>query len=263
MTPRRKRNPLSPKPILDSKSLREALEARGISISEYHLDNFYALLHRLNYPSLSEFVEYHNRDIHKNKLSFLSENDDSNIENQPSLNHHHHQQQQQQHLAISSYKKKNARQLPHRFLDFLADTNHNSLSTLTSSIYSQVTSLDGTTTKLVIQLQDHHFIESVIMRHGSSRVTLCVSSQVGCQMKCNFCATGTMGLSGNLSQGEILEQLVHATHVLRKESSSSSQVENKYQFESIRNIGKICFCFIFFKNYPSHVRISTSSIFYS
>lgn len=37
--------------------------------------------------------------------------------------------------------------------------------------------------------------------------------KVGCQMGCTFCATGTMGLKGNLSAGEIVEQLVHATRI--------------------------------------------------
>ncbi|KAG2482924.1 hypothetical protein HYH03_018202 [Edaphochlamys debaryana] len=45
------------------------------------------------------------------------------------------------------------------------------------------------------------------------RSTLCVSSQVGCQMGCTFCATGTMGLKGNLTAGEIIEQMVHARGV--------------------------------------------------
>ena len=47
-------------------------------------------------------------------------------------------------------------------------------------------------------------------RGGSERSTLCISSQVGCQMGCTFCATGTMGLVGQLAAGEIVEQLVHA-----------------------------------------------------
>ena len=47
-------------------------------------------------------------------------------------------------------------------------------------------------------------------RGGSERATLCISSQVGCQMGCTFCATGTMGLVGQLAAGEIVEQLVHA-----------------------------------------------------
>ena len=58
------------------------------------------------------------------------------------------------------------------------------------------------------------------MRHvsaGGSRATLCVSSQVGCAMGCTFCATGTMGIRGNLCTGEILEQLVHADKVLMEE----------------------------------------------
>mmetsp|Transcript_22946 Transcript_22946/g.59959 ORF Transcript_22946/g.59959 Transcript_22946/m.59959 type:complete len:552 (+) Transcript_22946:68-1723(+) len=48
---------------------------------------------------------------------------------------------------------------------------------------------------------------------GHRRATLCVSSQVGCQMGCTFCATGTMGLKGNLTAGEIVEQLVHANSI--------------------------------------------------
>jgi len=226
---RRKRSPLSPKPILDQNSLREALDARGLSISENHIENFYASLHRQQYPTLSEFVENHYRD--NNKQGPVGDDDENNIENRPSVNHQQ-----------GSYRKKNARQLPQRFLHFLADAKNN-LTTLTSSIYSQVTSQDGTTTKLIIRLQDDHFVESVIMRHGSSRVTLCVSSQVGCKMKCTFCATGTMGLSGGLSQGEILEQLVHASRVLTKEASLSMDENRgekmvKPQFESVRNIGK-------------------------
>jgi adenine C2-methylase RlmN of 23S rRNA A2503 and tRNA A37 len=48
---------------------------------------------------------------------------------------------------------------------------------------------------------------------GHQRATLCVSSQVGCIMGCTFCATGTMGIKGDLTTGEILEQLVHAQRV--------------------------------------------------
>ena len=48
---------------------------------------------------------------------------------------------------------------------------------------------------------------------GNHRATLCVSSQVGCIMGCTFCATGTMGIKGDLTAGEIVEQLVHAQRV--------------------------------------------------
>ncbi|CAE8702452.1 unnamed protein product [Polarella glacialis] len=47
------------------------------------------------------------------------------------------------------------------------------------------------------------------MRH-EQRTTICVSSQVGCQMGCTFCATGTLPVVGDLDAGEIVEQLMHA-----------------------------------------------------
>lgn len=50
---------------------------------------------------------------------------------------------------------------------------------------------------------------------SNKRATVCISSQIGCAMKCTFCATGTMGMIGNLSAGEIIEQIVHANTVER------------------------------------------------
>ncbi|CAK9315719.1 unnamed protein product [Citrullus colocynthis] len=95
---------------------------------------------------------------------------------------------------------------------------------LTSSVHSVVDSSDQVTTKLLIKLQSGAFVEAVIMRYdtrlgkyagkprpGGLRSTLCISSQVGCKMGCGFCATGTMGYKSNLTSGEIVEQLVHAS----------------------------------------------------
>lgn len=92
---------------------------------------------------------------------------------------------------------------------------------MTTKIAQANTSRDGRTTKMLVELQDKQRVEAVIMRFTNTtadgeeknRVTLCISSQVGCQMGCTFCATGTMGLTGNLSAGEICEQVVHATRV--------------------------------------------------
>merc|ERR1712217_499670 len=52
--------------------------------------------------------------------------------------------------------------------------------------------------------------QTVSPDQAGERDTLCISSQVGCRLGCTFCATGTMGLQGNLWPGEILEQLAHA-----------------------------------------------------
>jgi len=54
------------------------------------------------------------------------------------------------------------------------------------------TSENGQTTKLLFETSKGEFIESVIMRHKTGRVTLCVSCQVGCPMACSFCATGKL-----------------------------------------------------------------------
>jgi 23S rRNA (adenine2503-C2)-methyltransferase len=69
--------------------------------------------------------------------------------------------------------------------------------------------LDGAT-KLVFRTAAGFLIESVIMRTGTGRVSLCVSSQVGCAAACGFCATGQMGIARNLSPAEILDQVVLA-----------------------------------------------------
>ncbi|KAJ4966396.1 hypothetical protein NE237_018245 [Protea cynaroides] len=96
----------------------------------------------------------------------------------------------------------------------------------TSTLDSVVESDDNITSKLLIRLQDGAFVEAVVMRYdsrmgryagkprpGGPRSTLCISSQVGCKMGCKFCATGSMGFKRNLSSGEIVEQLVHASHI--------------------------------------------------
>jgi 23S rRNA (adenine2503-C2)-methyltransferase len=69
--------------------------------------------------------------------------------------------------------------------------------------------LDGAT-KLVLRTESGYAIETVIMRTGTGRVSLCVSSQVGCAAACGFCATGQMGIAKNLSAAEILDQVVLA-----------------------------------------------------
>lgn len=61
--------------------------------------------------------------------------------------------------------------------------------------------------KFLFALRDGLRLESVLMHEGE-RHTLCVSSQVGCPIDCQFCATGKMGLLRNLSAGEIINQFL-------------------------------------------------------
>ena len=66
-------------------------------------------------------------------------------------------------------------------------------------------SRDGTK-KYLFPVLDGHFIEAVYIPE-EDRATLCVSCQVGCKMGCHFCVTGQQGFHGNLSAGDILNQL--------------------------------------------------------
>jgi 23S rRNA (adenine2503-C2)-methyltransferase len=80
-------------------------------------------------------------------------------------------------------------------------------------------SKDGTR-KFLLRLDGGDTVESVVIA-APGRLTLCVSSQVGCAIGCTFCHTGTMGFKRHLSPGEIVGQLVGITSWLRKETSDS------------------------------------------
>ncbi len=67
---------------------------------------------------------------------------------------------------------------------------------------------DGTI-KFLFELKDGEKIESVLIP-DESRLTLCISTQVGCPIDCKFCATGAMGFKRNLTAGEIIDQVIQA-----------------------------------------------------
>ncbi len=73
-------------------------------------------------------------------------------------------------------------------------------------------SADGTS-KWIFKLRGTNSIETVFIPE-KNRGTLCVSSQVGCALDCSFCSTARQGFNRNLSSGEIIGQVVLATHLL-------------------------------------------------
>lgn len=84
-----------------------------------------------------------------------------------------------------------------------------------------------TTQKLLLKLHDGRFVETVLIPASpalygekSDRLTLCVSSQIGCAYDCKFCASGLAGFTRNLSAAEIVEQVVQA------EAHSGQRVDN-------------------------------------
>ncbi len=81
----------------------------------------------------------------------------------------------------------------------------------------------GATRKSLLRLGEAgHVIETVLMGYPD-RVTVCVSSQVGCAMGCGFCATGQMGLESNLTAGEIAAQVVWAMREATRLPESTPQ----------------------------------------
>lgn len=80
-------------------------------------------------------------------------------------------------------------------------------------------SSDKRTIKSLITLGDGEKIETVLMRHGKGRNTVCVSSQVGCPGGCMFCATGKMGFKRNLEPHEIVEQALHFSRYLHEKNA--------------------------------------------
>jgi 23S rRNA (adenine2503-C2)-methyltransferase len=67
-------------------------------------------------------------------------------------------------------------------------------------------SCDGTE-KFLFSLSDGNFIEAVIIP-TEKRITVCVSTQVGCRFRCFFCASGLSGFKRNLSCGEMLDEVL-------------------------------------------------------
>ncbi|MCU0927639.1 MAG: 23S rRNA (adenine(2503)-C(2))-methyltransferase RlmN [Burkholderiaceae bacterium] len=81
-------------------------------------------------------------------------------------------------------------------------------------VVSEHVSADGTV-KWLFDVGDGNAVEAVFIPEDD-RGTLCVSSQAGCAVGCRFCSTGHQGFSRNLATGEIVAQLWHAEHALRR-----------------------------------------------
>lgn len=87
---------------------------------------------------------------------------------------------------------------------------------------------DHQTTKIWFTTHDGHLIESVIIYHRQpaqhvknnkpkiNRITLCISSQVGCPVNCLFCVTGKLGFTRNLTRDEIISQVLYANNYIKK-----------------------------------------------
>jgi 23S rRNA (adenine2503-C2)-methyltransferase len=97
---------------------------------------------------------------------------------------------------------------------------------------------DGATTKWLYRLSDGRHIESVLMHHPRHS-TVCISSQAGCAMGCEFCATGDGGYFRQLETGEILEQVVRGARRAREEGRRLDHVVYMGMGEPLANLDRV------------------------
>lgn len=102
-----------------------------------------------------------------------------------------------------------------------------------------VTSSNNQTTKILFKTEKSEFIEAVIMRHLTWRVTLCVSCQVWCPMACTFCATWKLWLLRNLESYEIIEQVMYAAKLLNDEWNLLRNVVYMWMWEPFLNYDNV------------------------
>lgn len=91
---------------------------------------------------------------------------------------------------------------------------HFYIETLTEEIKQE--SKDGTI-KFLFELTDGNLIETVLMRF-SYGLSVCVTTQVGCNIGCTFCASGLLRKNRDLTSGEIVEQIMKVQHHLDAQS---------------------------------------------
>lgn len=113
------------------------------------------------------------------------------------------------------------------------------------AVESVVAAADGTE-KLLIRIASADRksgkplrIESVLMP-AIDRVTLCVSSQVGCALDCSFCATATMGFKQNLAPSEIIGQVIQARRRLAEQGKRLSNIVFMGMGEPLLNFDNVC-----------------------
>ncbi len=126
-------------------------------------------------------------------------------------------------------------------------------------------STDGTQ-KFLYELADGKKVESVLIpaaKEYDDRLTLCISSQVGCGMDCSFCATGKLGLTRNLEPAEIIDQMLITEEVTGEKITN---IVYMGMGEPLQNFDNVMKAHLFFtgKDYlnmgVNRITVSTSGI---
>ena len=125
-------------------------------------------------------------------------------------------------------------------------------------------SKDGTV-KYLFELKDGNLIETVLMRHNYGN-SVCVTSEVGCNMGCSFCASGELGCIRRLTLAEMVLQVLYVDNELNKENERVSNIVVMGIGEPFDNYDTLL-KFLSVVNYPKgleigarHITVSTSGI---
>ena len=120
---------------------------------------------------------------------------------------------------------------------------------------------DGTT-KFLFKLSDGAAVETVLMKYNFGN-SVCVSSQVGCRMKCDFCASSKLSFERNLTPGEIVQQIILVSKYIGEKVSNIVFMGIGEPFDNYDNVMKA----IRILNEPHglgigarHITVSTSGL---
>ena len=178
-------------------------------------------------------------------------------------------------LVEFGFKKFNARQV-YEWIYKKAVTDFNDMSNLSKNLrkflvenftFSKLlvnenqTSKDGTQ-KFLFELEDHNFIETVLMRHDYGN-SVCVTTQLGCNIGCSFCASGLQKKKRDLEAYEIVQQILKVREITKERVSHVVVMGIGEPFDNYEKTMK----FIDIINSPygleigaRHITVSTSGI---
>ena len=132
------------------------------------------------------------------------------------------------------------------------------------NLKTKFVSSDGTI-KFLFELNDGNLIETVLMRHNYGN-SVCVTSQVGCNMGCSFCASGELGKVRNLTLAEMALQVLYVDNYLSSENQRVSNIVVMGIGEPFDNYDTLL-KFLTVVNYPKgleigarHITVSTCGI---
>ncbi|MFH1594497.1 MAG: 23S rRNA (adenine(2503)-C(2))-methyltransferase RlmN [Candidatus Omnitrophota bacterium] len=106
----------------------------------------------------------------------------------------------------------------------------------TIDVCEHLKSKDGSE-KILFKLHDGNFVETVLIC-AKYRETLCISTQVGCKFSCAFCASGRNAFKRNLAAAEIINQILHFSHHLKRELTNYVFMGMGEPLDNYENVSK-------------------------